>query len=133
MQGSDPPFSIGQLLTTFVPALLGFIGGVIGSIVAPWIHWGVEKRKLKLAARQELIVKARRVVAGDLDKFAFRETPTYSTLRPLLSERTRKEIESDAITIQRSGRGSGEHSGPRHYARLVLDDLQRLEIKWKLL
>lgn len=30
-------------LKIFVPAFIGLISGAIGSIIAPWIHWGIEK------------------------------------------------------------------------------------------
>lgn len=124
---------MGEFLKNALPAFSGFIAGAIASLVAPWINWGIEKRKMRLEARREFISVARRDVTKGSDKFKFREGTIYSRLRPYLSERTRKEIESDKITIQMSGRGSGEYSGPRHYARLVLDDIQALEKKWKLL
>lgn len=122
-----------DFLRSALPAFLGFVAGVVGSLIAPWVHWGVEKRKLRLVARRELIDKARRVIAVGSDKMKFREGATYSRIRPFLSERTRKEIESDKLTVQLSGRGGGEYSGPRHYVRLALDDLRVLEQKWKLL
>jgi hypothetical protein len=97
-----------EFLKTALPAFLGFIGGVIGSLVAPWVHWGIEKKKQGLAAQRELIATARRLVEAAQDKAAFIETAIYSQLRSVLSERMRKEIESDTISIQiTGGRGSG--------------------------
>jgi len=84
-----------EFLKFAIPAFTGLIAGAIGSIVAPWVQWGIEKRKL----------------------------------RPFLSERTREEIESDTITVQLSGRGSGTNNYKPH----VLDELRTLASKWKLL
>jgi hypothetical protein len=122
-----------EFLKHAVPAFIGLLAGVVGSLIAPWVNWGIEKRKLRLNARRDVIAAARQMINRGSDKFEFRESTSYSRLRPFLSDRTKKEIESDKITVQLSGRGSGEHSGARHYARLTLDDLQNLEKQWGLL
>lgn len=120
---------MGEFLKIAIPALTGLLAGVIGSLIAPWIHWGIEKRKLRLRARREFIAAARRSLEAGLDKDEFRESAIYSQLRPFLSERTRKEIESDTITIQMGSRGAGADNYRPH----VLDELHTLEKKWKLL
>jgi len=117
------------LLKIAIPALVGLIAGTIGSLIAPWVNWGIEKRKLRLNAQREFVATARRELQARLEKEKFRESIIYSQLRPFLSERTWKEIESDTITIQRGGRGSGANN----YLPRVLDDLHALEQKWGLL
>jgi len=116
-----------EFLKIAIPAFTGLIAGAIGSIVAPWVNWGIEKRKLRLSARREFITTARCSLEAGADKSAFRES-AISQLRPFLSERTRKEIESDTITVQLGGRGSGANNYKPH----VLDELHTLESKWKL-
>ena len=118
-----------EFMKIAIPALTGLIAGTIGSLIAPWVNWGIEKRKLRLTARREFIAAARRSLDVGSDKNEFRESAIYSQLRPFLSERTRKEIESDTITIQMGGRGSGADNYRPH----VLDELHTLENKWKLL
>lgn len=117
-----------------VPALIGLIAGVIGSLVAPWVHWGIEKRRVRLEDRRKLIADARAEIQHtalqqDPDKRDFRGTVLYSRLRDYLSEQTRKEIESDGITVQIVGRGAGVNN----YIPRVLDEIRRLEKTWGLL
>lgn len=102
---------------------------MIGSLIAPWVSWGIEKRKLKLAARREFVASAREAVKAIDDKNDFREHAIYSQLRPFLSERTRVFLETDTITIQDGGRGGGVNN----YKPQVFDDLHSLERKWDLL
>jgi hypothetical protein len=112
-----------------MPALAGLIAGAIGSLIAPWIHWGIDKKKTQHLARREFIAAARRALEADSGKHEFRESAIYSQLRPFLSEKTRKEIESDTVTLQIGGRGSGANN----FKPRVLDELHVLEKKWKLL
>jgi hypothetical protein len=86
-----------EFLKIAIPALAGLIAGAIGSLIAPWIHWGIEKKKIRHTARREFISAARRALEADTGKHEFRESTIYSQLRPFLSERTRKEIESDTV------------------------------------
>src|ERR1035437_7017650 len=100
------------------PALLGLFAGAIGSLVAPWVTWGIEKRKMKLQARREFLLYARNAVREIDDRNVYREHVTYSQLRPFLSQRSIELIESDARTVQIGGRGSGVGN----YKALVYDD-----------
>ena len=38
-----------------IAGLVGLITGAIGSLIAPWVQWGVEKRRKKLERRTALI------------------------------------------------------------------------------
>jgi protein-disulfide isomerase-like protein with CxxC motif len=77
------------------------------------------------------LAEARRVVEPGPEKAKLRETSMYSQLRSFLSEDTRKEIESDDITIQlTTGRG---FANKPYYVNRVLDELHSLEKRWKLL
>src|SRR5215203_734611 len=33
------------LIQYVVPAVLGLVAGVIGSLIAPWVQWAIEKRR----------------------------------------------------------------------------------------
>jgi hypothetical protein len=112
-----------------VPALIGLVSGVIGSLIAPWVNWGIEKRRARLEARRRFIADARAELQHGPEKKQFRESVLYSRLLPHLSDRTIKQLMSDAITIQSGGRGAGVNN----YIPQVLDDVRDLEAKWKLL
>ncbi|HMN55734.1 MAG TPA: hypothetical protein PKE15_00685 [Ottowia sp.] len=113
-----------------IPALIGLVAGLIGSLIAPWVHWGIEKRRTLLESRRSLITSARIEMSAPVPpRERFREKPIYSRIRPHLSEETIKIIESDTIFIQQGGRGDGANN----YSARVLDDILELEKKWKLL
>jgi hypothetical protein len=38
-----------------IGGLSGLITGAIGSLVAPWVNWGIEKRRKKMDRHRELI------------------------------------------------------------------------------
>jgi len=82
------------LLQFVVPALLGLIGGVIGSLVAPWVQWAVEKRRGRTDHRRELIRQWRM----DFEEFEYDEhrlgdSASYSAVRPHLRPEVRDAIE----------------------------------------
>jgi hypothetical protein len=118
-----------EFLNIALPALLGLISGIVGSLIAPWVHWGIEKRKLRFLSRKKLLEEARNFLNTAPEKRIFRETVIYSQIRQFLNKRTVGIIEGDALYIQKGGRGSGVDN----YARHVLDDLLILEKNWNLL
>ena len=117
-----------EILKVAIPAALGFLAGIVGSLIAPWVHWGIEKRKALLEARRSLIARARAFLQSDPDRETFKHSVIYSELRPYLSEKARHEVESNAIVVQRGGRGGGVNN----FSPKVLDDLASLEAKWEL-
>ncbi len=117
-----------EIVKVVVPAVVGLIAGAIGSLIAPWVNWGIEKRKLQLAARREFIAAARKALDDSPSKRDFRESGFYSQLRPLLSASVRESIESDTIVVQLGGRGSGADN----FVPQVLDEIHALEKKWEL-
>lgn len=126
-----------DLITMIISAVTGGIAGGIGSLVAPWANWGVEKKRIIYEQRRELIAKARMVLNKPLANTDFRHTELYSRLRPHLSSRAITAIEgtrtNDGGEIVRVSVGSGRGSGINTYAHLVLDELAKLEKKWGLI
>jgi hypothetical protein len=120
-----------------IPAITGLASGAIGSLLAPWANWGVEKKRLQQRARIELIAEARMVLADPPPNTEFRLMPIYSRIRPYLTEYACIAIEgkpftkvgAEGITIVS---GNSRHSGVNPYAQLVLDELSELESRWNL-
>jgi hypothetical protein len=48
-----------SIISAIIGGVTGLIAGTIASLFAPWINWGIEKRKLRLTAQRELIKAAR--------------------------------------------------------------------------
>lgn len=114
-----------SLLQYVVPAVLGLVGGAIGSIVAPWSNWGVETRRKRLENRHNFIVEARNAVTTAEGVRDFRETDTYVRLQPHLSEKTLEWLVRDEREVVPSG---GDNFKQHAYA-----DIDRLEQRWGLL
>lgn len=126
------------MLDILIPAIAGLISGAIGSLVAPWALWGIEKRRKRHQARHDLIGKVREILSKPTQNNEFRMLPIYSQLRPYLSDEAVAAIEgkhnsqshTEVINIVV---GNSRNSGVNPYAQKVLDDVARLEKAWKLL
>jgi hypothetical protein len=79
-----------EFLRFAIPAVVGLITGAMGSLIAPWVSWGIEKRRSKVEARRRSIADARAELQHKPENKAFRESLLYSRLRPHLSEGTRR-------------------------------------------
>lgn len=127
-----------DMLDKVTPAITGLISGAIGSFIAPWASWGIEKRRKKQEAREALIAKVREILSDPPQNDEFRMLPIYSRLKPHLSKKTVSAIEgkydskSHTEVIQIVS-GSGRYSGVNPYAQDVLDEVARLEKNWGLL
>lgn len=112
------------------PAITAVIGGLIGSLLGPWIKWDIEKRRQRQVSRRELVSIVRVTLASNPPtREEFVESPLYAQLLPHLSSATLERLQSRSTIVQMGGRGGGVNN----YVPGVLDDLFALERKWKLL
>lgn len=121
-----------------VPAIAGLITGAIGSLVAPWAQWGIEKKRLQHQVRSTLVAEVRAALVDPPSNKEFRVMPIYSRLRPHLSEAARRSVEGSHGPEQVGEvillvSGAGRHSGVNPYAQRVLDELADLEQRWGLI
>jgi hypothetical protein len=117
------------ILFYLVAAIAGVAGGVIGSLIAPWVHWGVEKRKQRQAKRRELIRSCRSMLSTEIDKKTFRETEVYSQFKPHLYKVVIDEIESDESpeTLDENANRIED------FKQKLLEDIARIEREWILI
>ena len=113
----------------FIPALLGFIGGVIGSLIAPWVHWAIEKRRSLLEYRRNQVKEWRSQVEDHNwnEGSSFGNNTAYATIRPLMKEKIVKDLERPRTFIMPGGRGDN----PRK--QIILDEIARIEKEWDLI
>lgn len=85
--------------------IIGFITGGIASIVAPWVNWGIEKRRQRLEYRRELVRDWRRMVVNiqagydpNIEQQTIYEQleqqPEFLSLEPRLSDGEKKILKS---------------------------------------
>jgi len=114
-------------LTKILPALLGFVAGIAASLIAPWVNWGIEKKRQRQASRKELIKTTRAFLASsEWNQLNFSSTVTYSEIRPHLNKSTISTIEGGEVTIN-IGRGGNVIQSA------VLDDMAEKEKEWEII
>ncbi len=111
-----------------IAGVIGLFTGAVGSLITPWVKWGIEKRRSKLEYRKRSIAVWREEGShGHLQDFLY--TPGYAALAPLLNPRIREEIES-------AGGSTYDLAGPNRQPtkeNLLMDEIARIEREWNLL
>jgi hypothetical protein len=113
-----------------IAGLVGLVTGAIGSLIAPWVQWGVEKRRKKFERRTALIQRWREILSNPtFERGILLNDPAYGPLRDLLSVKVRKEIErpSNHITVVLDSPTNS------HDRDLVLREIARIERAWGLI
>lgn len=120
-----------------VPALIGLVAGIVGSLVAPWVNWGIEKKRLQHETRTRLLASVREFVSSDSYSYPeFMKSALYSQLLPHLSRSCREAMKAkkggetgylNTVHINIGGRDAGVNT--QHRSRL-LDEIARLEKVW---
>jgi hypothetical protein len=109
-------------------AIAGLITGVIGSLIAPWVQWAIEKRRSRLGYRQERIRIWRENINSYRGNFTqFTTTATHSEIRPHLTEDVRKRLEKPRTAIV-----PNEKRGKAAQRYILLDEVARIEKEWGL-
>lgn len=117
---------------TIVTSIVVSLGtGLFASLAAPWAHWGVEKRKVKMESRKKLLEECRFFATKfPNQKEKFRATSSYSQIKPYLSKKLIQFIESESIIVVM---GEGRGSGVNHFSSDLLDEIQKIERDWDLI
>lgn len=118
-----------RIMEVLIAAIVGLVTGAIGSLVAPWVNWGVEKKRLIRQDRRALIDEVRRQINPEVGRGEFATSAIYARIRMLLSEGTRNHIEASG---QRVVIGSGM-TQVNPYVKELQADLHRLECEWELI
>lgn len=119
------------MMQLLIPAITGFISGAIGSVVAPWVLWKIEKHRNLLAARQALLSEIRALLSDPPHVNIFREMPIYFRIEPFLAHSTVEMIQSfgdnNVGIVVVNGR---VFNGNQSYARHVLTDVAKAALDW---
>ena len=103
--------------------VVGWVAGAAGSLIAPWIHWGIEKRREKLRYRRTVVDNARAFFSGPvLTRKNYSHSLAYATICCYLSKEVTDNIQAHNTT-----------GGEQLIRERVLQELADLERKWKLL
>jgi hypothetical protein len=120
-------------IAAIIAAAIGLVSGALGSLIAPWVHWGIEKRRQVLCRWQRIIDDCRAALDNPaFSVFAFRETPAYAAIREHLNEEARSQTElASGTRVYCVAIGSGRGEGNFHRTKLA-NEVARIEKQWKL-
>ena len=118
------------ILSAIIGGFAGLITGVIGSLIAPWIHWGIEKKRNKQTWRAELVKQWREILMKDgFSRSDLLNHPLYGPLRELLSDKIKKDLERPTTHI------AVDINSPtnNHDRNVILREIARIEKEWDLI
>ena len=116
-----------SVINTLIAGGVGLVSGAIGSLIAPWVQWGVEKRRKRYEKRVKQIEQWKELIWSEtFDRFQLIRHPSYSSLQGLLSKETRWMLESSTHVIE-----IGSPFDP--YQRALLKEIHRIEKSWGLI
>jgi hypothetical protein len=119
------------IVTTIIGAVAGLISGTLGSLIAPWANWGIEKRRNLRESRRTLLNETRELVAASgFGGFTFSQKPIYRRLKPYLRAAIVESVENFE-EFDENADDPAEHR--RYFRQELLDEIARLERDWGLL
>ena len=114
---------------TILVACIGLVSGAIGSLIAPWVKWRIEKRKLIHNRRVELIDNWRSFIEDfDFDNKNFGNTSVYAAMKPYMDVEVIKKFEAQRTLYVTPDGGRGEKLF-KHWAS---DQVSKIEKDWEL-
>ena len=102
---------------------------LVGALGKPLVSWGIEQRRSRLTYKRQMVQTWRDSLSGDFDRKIFRDTPVWSSMKPFMCADVVRSVESSGMVIGgviRAGEGD-------KLKRLVLDEIARVERRWRLL
>ena len=120
-------------LTLISNIAVAALAGTAASLLAPWSHWGVEKKRMKNQRRQALVASWYKLVEdyqnNDIDIVDHRN---YNSLRRFLSETAITEFEVEKIGAPIVINAGHKGVSADRKLRVLLAEIKRIESGWKL-
>lgn len=107
-------------LNTIISAVAGLVAGTIASLIAPWINWGIEKRRMRRQKRQGLLTQLRSYLESPSNRPDILEQKEYLQLKRHMRQETVNKLEE----------GDPPRRMDREKRKVLLDELHHLEDKW---
>ncbi len=143
-------------MNAIVVVLISLISGAIGSLIAPWVNWGIEKKKLLLNERRSTIEKVRKLVIQEYTNFekktkdlvtkrirvdkiypdavtyfdTLNKHPIFHKIVPHLELNTLSVLKNSEL-FKLEDRGADLGGLPTPF-QIVLDNLSKIEKEWDL-
>lgn len=113
--------------------IIAVISLVAGGFIGPYINWGIEKRKQKLAKQRELVNKWRRMVEDGIKRVKANNEDMENNDTRLIDQIENTHDFYSLIPYIQGGREIlRQHSGDRDLTHFLIDEIGRIEKEWKL-
>ena len=121
-----------------LPALLGFLAGVLGATVTPFIQWYIEKKRLKVAYKQKLITDWRKMIE-EVAKTHSQQSSNVEVVKALMNHSAFYSL-SVFVDIKTSMKGVDDGT-KQTWERLsypimlsvIMSEIAKIEKEWDLL
>ena len=110
-----------------ISGVVGLITGAIASLIAPWVKWGIEKKKIQLDKKRQIIEEFRNILNDyGFDRKKLINNPNYRSIREFLHKESIKDLETTMPALRGvMGNDAMDHDKDRMYKAL-----SELEQKW---
>lgn len=116
-----------ELNQALLTAFIGLITGAIGSLITPYVKWGIEKKRKRHDYRREIIKELKSIaMKSDFDRIQIINAQSYMSVREKLSYKTIKTLERPLSEL----RGTVGDPALDSDKQLFIIDLAALEKKW---
>ena len=121
-----------NIITAIIAGVVGLTTGAIGSLVAPWMHWGIEKKRKKIERKMQLVKHWQEVLSEPtFNLVTFRDDSTFAILKPLLSKNALNTVERQLPIIKLT---IISNIAPVDTERnMLMSEVARIEREWGLL
>jgi hypothetical protein len=115
-----------EIWAAIVGGIAGLATGALGSVIAPWVNWGIEKRRSDRQHRRDLVKSWREGLTYDGHNYAVAlNSNWYETLRPNLKAGVIEHLESQRTSIV-------PPDNYRHFKDVFTGEVDRIEREWGL-
>jgi hypothetical protein len=119
------PFSV---VGTVIVALIGLVSGAIGSIIAPWANWSIEKKRKSIEYKHKLISDVRVLIDSSSSIEDILKSSVWGVIKVNLSKGEVHSISADNL-IHQSSFGMSELD----MRKMALSEaIHKLEQRWQL-
>jgi hypothetical protein len=124
-------------MSTLLPALLGFFAGVLGATFTPIIQWNIEKRRLKLQYKRDLIAQWRKAIAEAAAAISpdapFEEVLTYMVRNPAFYSLIVHRDPNTILRLQATHSELIKQASVHLAIAAFMEDINRMEREWGLI
>ncbi|SRX93244.1 hypothetical protein MSP7336_01480 [Mycobacterium shimoidei] len=115
-----------EVWAAVIGGVAGLATGALGSVIAPWVNWGIEKRRSDRQHRRDLVKAWREGVTYEGHDFVLAlNSNWYETLRPNMKPETVERLERQRTSIV-------PPDNHRHFKDVFTGEIDRIEREWKL-